>query len=286
MKRFLFRRINRLVSRLGLQIVRKSLDFDNYPHDQETLGRIFSSLADEYDGWLNKQLLFKVNHNYKSIDAIEQFFNSWMKMPFREQSGGSRFNNLLWLFLISKSLQPTVIVDSGTYQGASAWALSLGCPDCETHSFDIDLSNVKHKCKKPVHYHESDWTAHDFSGCDFRRSLVYFDDHLDQVKRLSEAIKKNFSVAIFDDDFSVTSYFSMAPRTSVLPKIEFVLDSQLKDGQVLRWSYSGRTLEWTVDRAYLDSVKPGIANTERLPNTSLITGSHQTPYRVVAMTPF
>jgi hypothetical protein len=117
------------------------------------------------------------------------------------------------------------------------------------------------------------------------RIIAYFDDHLDQVMRLQQAVERKVGLAIFDDDFPVTSYFAMAPGPQVLPKIEFVLDEGLTDGMVLRWRSGGREQSWQVDRSYLDSVKPHILNTDRIPNTSHITGIHQTPYRLVSISP-
>ena len=75
----------------------------------------------------------------------------------------------------------------------------------------------------------------------------------------------------------------MAPSAAALPKVEFCLDPQLADRQVLHWIFDGVEHSWTVDRAYLDRAAAQIDRTERLPNTSLITGIHQTPYRVVKL---
>jgi hypothetical protein len=75
----------------------------------------------------------------------------------------------------------------------------------------------------------------------------------------------------------------MAQRGTALPKVEFVLDEELRKFQEVTWSEAGVRYSWPVDVDHLDRAKAVIAATERLPNTSLVTGIHQTPYRVVAL---
>jgi hypothetical protein len=69
------------------------------------------------------------------------------------------------------------------------------------------------------------------------------------------------------------------------PKIEFVLSDELRNEKEIVWKSGDRTLRWPVDAAYLEGGRNLIAATDRLPNTSLVTGLHQTPYRVVKPKP-
>jgi hypothetical protein len=134
-----------------------------------------------------------------------------------------------------------------------------------------------------VEYGQDDWTSRVLTRSVTKNGLCYFDDHVDQAKRLIEAHARGFRYAIFDDDFPVTAFAHMAPRPRVLPKVEFVLDDSLLDGDLLKWTLDGTRQEWRVDRKYLDRARQTIEATERLPNSSLITGIHQTPYRVVRL---
>jgi hypothetical protein len=117
------------------------------------------------------------------------------------------------------------------------------------------------------------------------QTLVYFDDHLDQVRRLSEAHKRNVGLAVFDDDFPVVPALPMFGEGMAFPKIEFVLSDELRNEKEIVWKSGSRTLRWPVDAAYLERGRNLIAVTDRLPNTSLVTGLHQTPYRVVKPKP-
>jgi hypothetical protein len=275
-----YRALNRALLSFGLRLDRVSRDFDDAPLDNATLEAVFAALAQSVDAWITGQTLFEVKTRFDTVQVVGEFYARWRGGPFRERQGGSRFNNLLWLHLLAKAYEPDVIVDSGTYQGASAWALALACPAARTLSFDIDLSQLRLRADG-VTYVESDWASHGLGPP--ARLLCYFDDHVDQVRRLLEAADRGCHLAIFDDDYPTTSYYAMAPSPSVLPKLEFALDPSMTDGRVLEWTFAGRTHRWVADRAYLDTGVAVIRETERLPNSSLITGIHQTPYRLVAL---
>jgi hypothetical protein len=278
--RVAFRTTNSLLGGIGMRLDRVERDFDSRPLDAVTRHRLFAALAAEYERWAVAQQLFDISGPFNTLVEIETFFERWIKTPFRRQSGGSRFNNLLWLFFIAKAYGPEVVIDSGTYEGASAWALREGAPEAKILSFDLDLSQLKQRCDGVI-YNEADWTAHVPDWTPSNRVLAYFDDHVDQARRLIEATDRGCTLLIFDDDYPVTSFFQMAPTPEVLPKVEFVLDEAMEDGQVLEWTYRGTTQRWTVDGAYLSQARRRIRSAERLPFTGLTTGVMQTPYRLV-----
>lgn len=278
---------NFFLNPFGLELSRRGIpDFDVRFESPRQLDFLFDDLAGSMEQWINAQQLFTpATRPTRVRTAIERFYREYLDSPFRVQVAGCRFNNLLWLYLLSYAIRPTVIVDSGTYRGASAWALSLGSPDSPGYSFDIDLSRLK--LRRPgVRYIQADWTTFDMRTCDTSRGLCYFDDHTDQIGRLIQAAGRGIPFVIFDDDLRVTAYAPMweiwIPQLE-LPKIEFALDDRLRDKEIISWSYRGHTLTWQVDRAYLDRGRAAIQATERLPDTSPITGIGQTPYRLVAL---
>jgi len=278
-----FESINQALSVFGIRLTRITRDFEEYPLSETIQQWLFRDLAARADGWLKDQHCFEAV-SFDTEAWVKKFCLSYLKSPFREQSGGSRFNNLLWLSLLSRASAPTVIIDSGTFKGASAWALSLGAPNAEVWSFDIDLSQVKWKVPG-VRYREQDWAESDLGERLGSRTLIYFDDHVDQARRLLEAHERGVGLAIFDDDFPVFPALQMAHGGNSFPKIEFVLSDELRCEKEIAWTTGHRTFRWPVDVAYLDRARDVIAVSERLPDTSSITGVHQTPYRVVKMRP-
>lgn len=282
--RLLLDSANALLGRLGFRIEHTRLDFDARIESADHLAHLFRGLAEPVSGWLATQRLFEIRDHFDIEREVANFYHEYLKMPFRGQSGGSRFNNQLWLTLIAKSRRPSVIIDSGTYTGASAWALQRGAPDAVLYSCDINLRNLRWRSPQ-VRYIGHDWTDLDLSLHNTLDGMAYFDDHIDQARRLLEAAECGFRFAIFDDDFPLTSFAAMAYGGTTLPKIEMVLDEKLMHGEEIVWTERGHSYSWQVDRAYLDRARAVIAAADRLPNTSLVTGIHQTPYRVVAMRP-
>lgn len=278
LKRVAFRGSNRLLGKLGLRLSVIAEDFDARLDQPTQLGRVFSAFGAISDEWFKSQKIFLVKDEFHTADVLGEFYEEFLCRPFREPGGGSRFNNLAWLFLIARAMQPSFVIDSGTFRGASAWAFSkAGVP---VYSFDIDLSRLAYRSPS-VTYSECDWTAFDWKGKDLAHALIYFDDHLSQARRLTEAFDRDIPVAIFDDDFPLTSFASMANGGQALPKIEFVLDDELRRYREISWLDRGRRFTFPVDAAYLDRVRTLIDCTDRLPETSHITGIQQTPYRVV-----
>jgi hypothetical protein len=279
--RNVFHLLNHSLAKVGLHISRINPDLDARLVGARWESFLFKSFATEISVWLASQTLLPAVAPFDIESEVAGFYRDYVESPFRQPFGGSRLNNLLWLDLLAKACAPDLIVDSGTYQGASAWALARGAPHARVLSFDIDQSNIRWRSDR-VEFYGQDWTAIDLdlSG---KTSLAYFDDHVDQARRLLEAADKGMTLAVFDDDFAVTSFPAMAHDGTSLPKVEFVLDDGLVDGEEITWISKGVVRRWRVDRDYLDRARRTIGATERLPGLSLITGIHQTPYRVVRL---
>lgn len=278
LKRAAFRGCNAVLRKFNLELQVTSHDFDARLDQPAQVRRIFTDFGRIADRWLAEQKLFSVARGFSSVMALSKFYDQYITSPFRAKQGGSRFNNLAWLYLIADAMKPGFVIDSGTFQGASAWAFS--CAGVEVYSFDIDLSRVVLEAPAVI-YSQCDWTGFDWRGRSFSNVLIYFDDHLDQVRRLLEASRAGIPLAIFDDDFGMTSFAPMANRGYSLPKIEFALDDELVAYSEVTWVDRGRHYSFPLDHSYLAQARSLIADTDRLPDTSLITGIQQTPYRLV-----
>lgn len=279
LKRLTKRTLDAGLGVFGLQLVKPAQDFDCRP-TAHALDRMLNALADSFDRWRSEASVWPLAPATDTLGEVRDFYEAYLASPFRDQAGGSRFNNLLGLFLVARATQPSLVIDSGTYRGASAWAFSMALPRCPIVSFDIDLSALARRAPG-VTFLQQDWAGYNFSGHDLSRALAYFDDHVDQGRRLSEAAERGIPWLVFDDDFPVTSFALMAHDGFALPKIEFVLDEKLADVSELSWVSRGREIRWPIDHARLASLRSFVGACDRLPNTSLITGIHQTPYRLV-----
>jgi hypothetical protein len=243
---------------------------------------MLARVAEVAEGWLSKQSVFPDLEPFDVRHQVRAFYDAYLAGPFRTPVGGSRLNKLLWLALLAKALRPTLIVDSGTFTGGSAWAMSLGAPDTKLLSFDIDLSRLR--LRQPnCEYFECDWSKPDLANFDLSRSLCFFDDHIDQVKRVLEAKQRNISFAIFDDDLPITCFASMAPSLAQLPKLEFVDDPLLEHGDLVEWTWNGAPRRWIVDKDYLAKGRAAIKAADRVPDFGSITGIRQLGFKVVAL---
>jgi hypothetical protein len=278
----LLRFVNKAVAFSGFEIRKVELDFTHRLDSGPQLQRLHRDMATELAKYLKSQKVVNIDLSFDFETSVELFYDEYLKSPFRHDFGGSRYNNLLWLYVFAKAYRPTAIIDSGTYWGASAWALSLGASEIPIHSFDIDLSRLKLHAKG-VTYHESDWTEFDHASLNLSRGLVYFDDHVDQAKRLIEASERRYPFAIFDDDFPVTAFAPFAHEGHALAKVEFVLDDDLRRQDEIAWISRGKRFVWKIDHPKLERARAVISATDRVANTSPITGVWQTPYRIVAL---
>ena len=282
-KRWLKRAVDSVLRPVGLELTRPARDFDCRPTGH-ALSRMFGELADAFDAWSMATRIWPLTLELDTRAAVARFYEAYLGSPFRDQAGGSRFNNLLWLHLLARASQPSVVIDSGTYRGASAWAFASAVPGCPVLSFDLDLGPLLLRTPG-VTYLQHDWTKHDFEGHDLSRAVAYFDDHVSQGLRLVQAADRGVERVVFDDDFPITSFAAMAHDGAALPKIEFLLDGSLADVSELTWISRGRELRWPLDHGLMARLRRRIVATERLPNTSLVTGVHQTPYRLVRTSP-
>lgn len=278
-KRLLKRAVDAALRPVGLQLTRPAQDFDSRPTGH-ALNRMLGELADAFDAWSTATRIWPLTLESDTKAAVARFYEAYLASPFRDQAGGSRFNNLLWLHLLARATRPSLVIDSGTYRGASAWAFASAVPGCPVLSFDLDLGPLLVRTPG-VTYLEHDWTKHSFQGHDLSRAVAYFDDHVDQGLRLLQAADRGIERIVFDDDFPITSFAAMAHDGSALPKIEFLLDPSLAAVNELTWISRGRELRWPLDHDLMAHLCSKITATERLPNTSLVTGVHQTPYRLV-----
>jgi len=202
------------------------------------------------------------------IGTIDAFFAVYEARPLRDNSGGASVNDSLCLFVIARLTDPALIVESGTGQGHSAWLLRQACPAAEIHSFDIDHGALAHRCPD-VSYHLGDWSGWDLPPHDPARTLVWFDDHVDQARRLQEAAHRGLRGLLFDDVFSADTLY--ATGRPPVPTIAMLLDEALTDGQELSWHRNGKLYRVRIDLAYNKRARALLEEVWSLPDLTALT---------------
>jgi predicted O-methyltransferase YrrM len=113
-----------------------------------------------------------------------EIFSSWLtviqncsrRLYYREQSVSS----LIQLDMLAQETDPTVIIEVGTFNGASLRSWLQASTTAAIHSFDLSFGPLKQSKKvlelddKRVHYHEGDVLKESFADCWTKKDRVIF----------------------------------------------------------------------------------------------------------------
>lgn len=139
--------------------------------------------------------------NYFSKELVDEFIEVYARRPYKHNKWGSKFMNSFFLYCYAKTIQPDLIVELGTYQGQTTWLLEQACPKIEIYSFDISHWKLKKKTEMAT-YFKCDWNDMKWGsdGWGHKNSMIFIDDHVNQMQRLSEAEERGFKHIFFDDN--------------------------------------------------------------------------------------
>ena len=178
--------------------------------------------------------------------AAGEFFRLYPERPIPDNSGGSGFADCFWLYTAARLLDPRLIVENGVYRGQTTWLLRQACPQARLHAIDVDLGSLRFR-DPSIHYHQGDWTEVSLADVDPDRALVFFDDHVNQARRLREAHHRGFRTLLFDDDLEAETLH--ATGLPPVPTIAMVLDDRLEPGERIEWLRHGRPRHYVVEPA-------------------------------------
>ena len=203
----------------------------------------------------------------RARDAVTAFFALYDERPVTDNKGGSGFNDSLWLFVAAAVLRPEVIVESGVFKGHSTWLLRRACPEAEIHCFDPELGNLVYR-DPDARYHAGDWIEAEITLAG-RPSLAFFDDHMDQARRVLEAHRRGFRHLLFDDNFAAMNLY--ATGHPPLPSLAMIFDESLPETAALSWVRNGKIYEAALDMTARKQVKSLIERYSVLPDLAPLT---------------
>ena len=209
-------------------------------------------------------------------EAVEGYFSCYRASPLSDNTGGSQFNDGLLLFVLARLLAPRRIIESGTHRGFSSWLLRHACPDAELHSFDIDHSQLALRAEG-ASYHLCDWTEHDLTSGAEDNTLIFFDDHISQARRIREAAARGFRHLLFDDNYPVTTLY--ATGGVPVPTVAMLQDDSLRGGEELAWTRNNTLYRYRVDADSLTSARRLISRAVGLPDVTDLT-EYRSPSRM------
>lgn len=131
--------------------------------------------------------------------AIPEFLTLHAQRPIRDNRGGMRAPHLFATWFMVRKLAPTHIVESGVFKGLGTWLLEQAAPDARLTCIDPDPGARVYRSSR-ASYHTEDFAR---LSWDLPResTLLFFDDHQDELCRVEEARKLAFRHVIFEDNY-------------------------------------------------------------------------------------
>jgi len=204
------------------------------------LRKTVNDMRDEFYDYFSGKI---INSIYKDrIDRYSsEFWDFYRKRPVKDNTGGGGIKPNYWLFMLSKLLAPELVVESGVWKGQTSWLLRQANTAAEIHAFDINLKNLEYK-DNTVFYHEHDWMSSYIINKAPDKGLVFFDDHVNQSRRVREAYERRFKWLVFDDNVPTDLIYRVG--VPALPNIRMLFDSQLREGDIITWEIKGKVYSY------------------------------------------
>ena len=148
---------------------------------------------------------FKKNFNSLNKKELKKYLSDfyllYKKRPIKNNKGGMFFGNMFGLYYFLRKIKPQFIIESGVYKGQTSWLIEKVLPNSKILSLDPDLSNREYISKK-IKYSNKDFKNQNFKNIP-SNSLVFFDDHQNQIERLMQSKWFGIKNVIFDDNYPV-----------------------------------------------------------------------------------
>jgi len=256
--------VNGLLHLLGVELRKYRYESDSFPISPIMIDRQVSGVTERLTCWEG----LRFGDRERIGNTVREFYRLFPSTPVRQSSGGCGFNAGLILFVAARMMNPSLIVESGTFKGFTAWIFRSACPNAEIHCFDISFRHLTYQ-DSTVHYHEYDWIA----GEPFpvpEDALCFFDDHVSQAQRVLEAHARGFKRLIFDDNLPLHALHQ--DGASAVPTIDIVFDDGLADGDTVEWVSFNKKRRYRHDAAAAKEIRKHVRRVTKAPSLHDETG--------------
>jgi len=187
-----------------------------------------------------------------------------------KQAGSTSLAGLLPLYVVSRLIDPDMIIESGVFVGSSLHMFSSTFDRLPIYAFDINLKKLRVKPDN-ASLNEMDWSQfnnlprHD-------NTLAFFDDHINCAKRILECQSKGVRWAIFDDSPPVGRLFNY--RYPAIPSIPMIMDESIPDGCAFEWCHqpTNTTIKYVHNSEICSSARNAIRRVTSLDLLMAIAG--------------
>lgn len=203
------------------------------------------------------------------VADIEDFLASYPKNKAAGRARTTATGSLMWLHLLTRTLNPSLVVESGVFRGASLFTfLRATKKTTKLMAFDIDLSNLAFRNER-IAYHEGDW-GEALPRATSPTDLCYFDDHINNCLRIRQAYDQGFRHVIFDDSPDVAELHRW--RYPGVPTVQMVANRSVLPGEFVEWVWKDKRLTYTFREEDTHGVRPLIKAVRQLPSLSDLVG--------------
>jgi len=163
-------------------------------------------------------------------DDLNEFLMSVNFQEINANDGGMKVPDMFSLYFLLKKLRPSVVIESGVWNGQSTKLIRETLEDVKIISLDprpiegyIDENTTYYIGDK-----FKDFKDLDLSSFDMNSVLCFFDDHQNQAQRLIQCIDKNVKHVFFNDNYPVNcgSHFSIEHLLNNDRRLVFDIETQ------------------------------------------------------------
>ncbi len=132
--------------------------------------------------------------------ALEEFSKVYSRRPLAGNEGGMSSSHLFLLWFMLRRLNPTDVIENGVWKGQGTWLIEQAVPSARIHCVDINWSNLVYKSPNAT-YSSTDFSKQAWEGVDRENTVVFFDDHVNALRRVKQSRSLGFRHLIFEDNY-------------------------------------------------------------------------------------
>lgn len=136
--------------------------------------------------------------------ALPKFLKVYKRRPFKNNKYGMKLDHSFALYYILRQIQPTTVIESGALNGHGTWVIRNALPEARIISIDPKRPKIR---MDGVHYLNGDGFM-DYADIDWdelevdpKNTLVFLDDHHDNLKRMFTHNYRGFQHFIIEDNY-------------------------------------------------------------------------------------
>jgi len=213
---------------------------------------------------------------------IAAFAAELPRCPVHQDTGGGGFSAAMLLWAIGRMLKPELVVESGVFRGFTTWVFRQASPQARQYAFDISFAE-RQRIETGVEYHERDWMSVPLQAPGGASALIYFDDHVDQWKRIREAAERGFRYLVFDDSLPSTALHN--DGWAAAPTVDMLFEDGLTDGEEIRWRTECGPFRYRHEAKLAAATRALVKTHVRLPDLRFVFGYNAANLMLVKASP-